>query len=751
MSLSLFSQENNQIDLRKIAEQNAEEIAKSLPNKINEIPADDFSLDNDDGINLAFDGASETDSDVGSESQIIEEDIIFGLDFFTTTPTSITSTSDLPVPNDYRVSLNDELRIIFSGNKQDIFNLPVNLDGTVFLPEIGAVQVSNISIKDVQQIIENLVNLSYVGVDVQTSISKLAARKINIIGAVKTPGTYLVNPFTTISNSLAYSGGVEDYAELRNIKLISGENVYFFDLYDLLIKGDRSGDLNLQQGDTIVVGGTSNLVKIYGQVHRPRIYHFDSSDTYKELIEFSLGFTSLSDKSKLYASVKNGSEIFSKKINLNDNVGQDELIEIYVNRDLIISKKNIQIRGKGVKETVIENNKYNSFKQLKESLMFGDDLYPYFAILQQQSNKGQVKETHYFSLNDPKTEEIELKENVEITFFDREDILNFNNPEFQTFNDFPVPNSFLKSLSVGNRQFEFLAVGKITPRLIFDYFDFNEKANTKGAFLVTNEGLIENAFDKEVDSKNLTSIYIPELDLKNITVSINGLVKNPGTYILSSNSTLKDLYTIAGEFENNANEEGILFSRESLKEVERNAVNTAKKDLIDASINGTNSSTNSFDFNSIFEILDQVESSEFLGRLTGDLSLSSSFSENLTLEDGDNIFVPPFRNTITIQGQVLSPTTTIFDPQFSVNDYIISAGGFSDSADENKIYIVKVDGTAEEFNSGFFRKNYVLQPGDTIVVPLNFDKIDPLSLVSVTAQILSNIAFSAASLNAISD
>ena len=50
LSFSLFSQENNQIDLRKIAEQNAEEIAKSLPNKINEIPANDFSLDNDDLI-----------------------------------------------------------------------------------------------------------------------------------------------------------------------------------------------------------------------------------------------------------------------------------------------------------------------------------------------------------------------------------------------------------------------------------------------------------------------------------------------------------------------------------------------------------------------------------------------------------------------------------------------------------------------------------------------------------------------------
>ena len=102
--------------------------------------------------------------------------------------------------------------------------------------------------------------MSYVGTSVYVGLNNASARKINIIGSIKTPGTYLVNPFTTILSSLAYSGGLEENASLRNIKLIRGDQVISFDLYEFLIFGERKNDLSLQQGDTIMVGSTSNFV-----------------------------------------------------------------------------------------------------------------------------------------------------------------------------------------------------------------------------------------------------------------------------------------------------------------------------------------------------------------------------------------------------------------------------------------------------------------------------------------------------------
>ena len=112
---------------------------------------------------------------------------------------NISASSDLPVPGNYKLSLNDELKVILSGTKQDIFSLKVQLDGSILFPELGSVFVQGETFAEAKKKLRNLVKNSYVGVDLDLSLAQLSAKKITIIGAVKKPGTYLVNPFTTIS------------------------------------------------------------------------------------------------------------------------------------------------------------------------------------------------------------------------------------------------------------------------------------------------------------------------------------------------------------------------------------------------------------------------------------------------------------------------------------------------------------------------------------------------------------------------
>ena len=112
-----------------------------------------------------------------------------------------------------------------------------------------------------------MIQKTYVGVSANVTITGLSAKKVTIVGAVEIPGSYLVNPFTTISSVLAYSGGIKEYGSLRNINVIksNGER-YTFDLYDLLIYGDRTNDRTVDAGDTILINGTANFVKIDGAV-----------------------------------------------------------------------------------------------------------------------------------------------------------------------------------------------------------------------------------------------------------------------------------------------------------------------------------------------------------------------------------------------------------------------------------------------------------------------------------------------------
>ena len=161
----------------------------------------------------------------------------YGYDFFSSTPTSLTAVADLPLPNDYKISLRDQFKVILSGSKDDIFNLNVKLDGTILFPELGAISVVGLSLQEVKDKLSLLIKQSYVGVNIDISIQNLSAKKITIVGAVKTPGTYLVNPFSTITSVLAYSGGISEIGSLRDIKLIrKNKEVYSFDLYDLTYK-----------------------------------------------------------------------------------------------------------------------------------------------------------------------------------------------------------------------------------------------------------------------------------------------------------------------------------------------------------------------------------------------------------------------------------------------------------------------------------------------------------------------------------
>ena len=107
--------------------------------------------------------------------------------------------------------------------------------------------------------------MRFVGVESNVSLSSLSAKKITLVGAVKS-WLILVNPFTTISNALSYSGGLEDYASLRNIELIKPDGTRFkFDLYDYLIYGDREKDLVVGSGDTVIIPGTNQFVELSGK------------------------------------------------------------------------------------------------------------------------------------------------------------------------------------------------------------------------------------------------------------------------------------------------------------------------------------------------------------------------------------------------------------------------------------------------------------------------------------------------------
>lgn len=204
-------------------------LSGNLENAVKEDPfSNEETLNKDESLKKrCVNGADNCSDDTNISNNLSNK---FGYNFISTTPTSIVATGDLPLPNEYQISIGDVFGVVLSGSKEEIFDLKVQLDGTVLFPELGSISVVGESFQETKNKFRNLIKQSYIGVSIDLSLKNLSSKKITIVGAVNNPGTYLVNPFTTISNSLAYSGGIKHIGSLRQIRLLrSNGDRYSFD------------------------------------------------------------------------------------------------------------------------------------------------------------------------------------------------------------------------------------------------------------------------------------------------------------------------------------------------------------------------------------------------------------------------------------------------------------------------------------------------------------------------------------------
>tara|TARA_B100000575_G_scaffold9322_1_gene6877 strand:- start:2492 stop:4750 length:2259 start_codon:yes stop_codon:yes gene_type:complete len=683
--------------------------------------------------------------------EIVDSNLIegekFGYGFITTLPPSITSVADIPLPNDYKVSIRDQFTIILSGSKEAIFDLSVKLDGTIVFPEIGSVSVAGESFSDVKEKLSNLINQLYIGVTVDISIKNLSAKKVTIVGAVKKPGTYLVNPFTTISSALAYSGGVSEMGTLRKIKLIrsDGES-FFFDLYDLLIYGDRSNDITLEAGDTILVNAASQFVRLNGAVNRPAIYEVTESEDIKKLIEFALGFKNTANKTNIsleYLDIENSS-ISQKEISSLEesllNVTAVDVFE-YQNKD----KFNVLVRGAISQPGYYDLKDNKNLEELISSIEF-IDVYPWLAILEQFDEENLLNEIHLFNLNDETTyESIELRKNSKVYFANLADREYLADELTQALIDD-------YSLTINHYQGTYVlpTTGRFSPKSLIELLGLDTLNIPNSAIYVAPlKNIVE---EKTLDEMRYEASRFHTLNLKApssslIEVEISGAVEFPGIYSINAYSTMDDIYKMVGSFKAGAFLNGVILQRESVRIQQVKAIEKAKSDLNEALlINSQKGLETSLGIESVSSII--AIDDESLGRVAGNFNPSNSNNANFILYDGDKITVPTIPNTISVIGEVLNPSNFVFQEGISVREAIAFAGGEKEFSNSRKIYVIKANGLVERVNRNVFMGNSNLSPGDTIVVPRKINISNPgLELLVPLTNTLSSLAFSAAALD----
>ena len=690
----------------------------------------------------------------------IEDDLLegetgpkkFGYDFFLTMPTSLTAVGDLPFPNDYKISLRDQFRVILSGSRDQIYSLNVNLDGTVLFPELGSVYVAGLTFQEVKEKLSNMVNQAYIGVEIDISLQNLSAKKVTIVGAVKTPGTYLINPFSTITGALAYSGGISEIGSLRDIKLIRNNGMVFsFDLYDLLIRGDRSNDLTLEAGDTILINAATQFVEIRGSVNRPAIYEILEDEKIKDIVDFALGFQQNANKSNIsisYLDLGKGAVATKTEAGLDESLKHALFVDVFN----YVSDRNLSINVSGAVEQpgFYDLKKYNNLEDLIEDLRFVD-VYPWLGVLEQFDDDNLSRSIVLFNLNDKSTyQSIELLPNSK---------LYFSNIEERAFPVGEIASNLIDeyslTLNYKEETFELPVFGKFSVKSFTDLLGLDMTDVDKQATYISplDSQIIVEDFEKmrfTAKKYHNVSFRSPVNDL--ITVNIVGSIDYPGTYTLKSDSTLDDLYQLVGNFKDEAFLGGIILTRTSVRDRQLKAIETSEAALNKSILYSAQQGEDIGDLTFINALADAIEP-ENLGRIAGDFSpLSSSARENTTLLDGDTLIIPKVTNVINILGEVLNPIAFEYSEDISIESAIDKAGGYQPYADKKRVYVIKANGLVENTSRNIFVGRSSLEAGDTIVVPRKIDtsSVALRNLLPVT-QILSDLAFSAAAIENLSN
>lgn len=236
-------------------------------------------------------GAKETTADIKESRNATPALAMFGYDLFAGVPTTFAPATDIPVPAEYIVGPGDNINLNFYGKTNSQITVVVDREGKINVPELGPIHVAGLSFQELKVMMNEEVKQRTIGLSVITTLGELRSVRIFILGEANRPGSYTVSALSTITNALFVSGGIKKTGSLRNIQLKrNGELVSSFDLYDLLLRGDTSADVRVLPGDVIFVPPIGQTVGIGGEVKRSAVFELKDETTFADLVELSGGF-----------------------------------------------------------------------------------------------------------------------------------------------------------------------------------------------------------------------------------------------------------------------------------------------------------------------------------------------------------------------------------------------------------------------------------------------------------------------------
>jgi protein involved in polysaccharide export with SLBB domain len=225
----------------------------------------------------------------------------FGASLLTDSANGFAPPTTATVPPGYTLNPGDELVIGVTGSVEAA-NLHVVIDseGRIFIPRIGAIQVGGVRYGDLAALLRERIGRDYRDFNLSVAVGRLHGLRVYVTGYAAHPGSYTVNSLSTLVNGVLAAGGPSGGGSFRFIELRrDGRVITKLDLYDLLLKGDKSSDVVLRNEDVIYIGPVGPEVAVTGSVNAEAIYEMKPGESLRDVLAFAGGLNSVADSRRL--------------------------------------------------------------------------------------------------------------------------------------------------------------------------------------------------------------------------------------------------------------------------------------------------------------------------------------------------------------------------------------------------------------------------------------------------------------------
>ena len=669
---------------------------------------------------------------------------MFGEGLFGGAPGAFAPGDDIPVAQGYVVGAGDELLVRAWGQVDINLRLVVDRNGAVDIPKVGVVRVSGLKAEELEGFLKAQVGRVFKNFQMNVTLGRLRSIQVLMVGNVQRPGNYTISAMSTLVNALFASGGPSAVGSMRKIQLRRGNVVIAeMDLYDLLLKGDKSKDVKLLQGDVIHVPPLGPLVALSGSIQLPAVFELKGKESVDDLLDFAGGFSATAFSGRVTIErIQNGlkREIMDMALDekgLAMEVKNGDLIQV-----LPISPqfdKVVLLRGH---VSFPRRVPWREGMRIKDLIPDRASLVPYdywlrknALIREGQSQSGTPNELQVVSGVGSTTGTAQIRESVH-----------------------QQARGLLQEIN-----WDYASISRLDSRAL------------KNRFIPFNLGQALNEDDPEANHillagdvitiYNRADIRVP-ISKRTIFVSLEGELVNPGLYQARSGESLRDLVKRVGGFTPQAYLFGSVFTREStrreqqqkqdqaLLQLERE-LRHANKRLKAEALTAEDAALAGGQVEERYAMIESAKKIPATGRIVLEMKPDAGNSADLAkfqLRDGDRFVVPSRPAEIYVMGEVYNQHTQLWKSTSTVAHYLEQSGGETRNAESKYTYIIRADGSVlSRANTNRSFTKLFLYPGDTIVVPEKLDYTTWKRELKDWATIFGNLAMGAAAIRVLSD